>query len=84
MAKTPSQVGLLAATDPRVLTSQAIGGDATRSPMFQGQDPWGNQGTPGGPVMSPEWSQFFDALRQYAPGGITAPRGKKPPVAEED
>lgn len=38
--------------------------------MFAGQDPWGNQGTPGGPVMPPDWAQFFTALNAAAPGGI--------------
>lgn len=85
MATKPSasMSGLLSATDPRALASQAIGGDAARSPMFAGQNPWGNQGTPGGPIMSPEWAQFFDAINQYAPGGITAPRKGKP-VPETD
>ena len=66
---TSSQKGLAqAAQIPGTVTP----GDA----MFQGQDPWGNQGTPGGPVMSPEWGAFFDAINKYAPGGISAAKTK--------
>ena len=66
MTKTPSQAGLAQATNPDWRNPE--------SNLFAGRDPWGHEGTPGGPVMSPEWSQFFDMLNQAAPGGITTPR----------
>lgn len=31
---------------------------------FSGQDPWGNQGTPGGPMTDPKWAQFFDMVNK--------------------
>lgn len=69
MAKTPSQVGLLAAANPVY----------AGSPNFAGQDPWNNQGTPGGPVMNANWAHFFDMLKAAAPGGISYGRKTAPP-----
>jgi hypothetical protein len=64
---SPSQKGLLAATMPG-------------APQFL--DPQGNEGTPGGPVMSPQWSAFFDAVNKAAPGGITSKAGLPGQAAE--
>lgn len=62
--------------NPSLTGLKAAAGPTPAAPaMFQGQDPLNNQGTPGGPIMSPEWSKFFDMLNAAAPGGITNKAG---------